>query len=99
MQEALATDRPHEMRESQEGTVAGGDRRRSCRASRRSWSALTVAGAKSSLAASLICNPPLYLSSPSQNLNLQPSSTWLCGAENDLRTCPPGGRVSVYLRS
>lgn len=52
-----------------------------------------------SLTGSLISNLPLYLSSPSQNLNLRPSSTWLLGAENDLRTWPPGGRVSVYLRS
>lgn len=58
-----------------------------------------VMGLSSSLAGFLICNLPLYLSSPSQNLNLRPSSTWLCGAENDLRTWPPGGRVSVYLRS
>ncbi len=56
-------------------------------------------GLSPSLAGSLICNLPLYLSSPSQNLNLRSSSTWLCGAENDLRTWPPGGRVSVYLRS
>lgn len=56
-------------------------------------------GLSSSLTGSLICNLPLYLSSPSQNLNLRSSSTWLCGAENDLRTWPLGGRVSVYLRS
>jgi hypothetical protein len=56
-------------------------------------------GLSSSLAGSLICNLPLYLSSPSQNLNLRSSSIRLCGAENDLRTWPPGGRVSVYLRS
>jgi hypothetical protein len=53
----------------------------------------------SSLTGSLICNLPLYLSCPSQNLNLRSSSVWLCGAENDLRTWPLGGRVSVYLRS
>jgi hypothetical protein len=53
----------------------------------------------SPLPGSLICNLPLYLSSPSQNLNLRSPSTWLCGVENDLRTWPPGGRVSVYLRS
>ena len=45
----------------------------------------------SSLAGSLICNLPLYLSSPSQNLNLRSSSIWLCGAENDLRTWPSQG--------
>jgi len=56
-------------------------------------------GLSSSLTGSLICNLPLYLSSPSQNLNLRSSSIWLCGAENDLRTSPLGGRVSVYLRS
>lgn len=47
-------------------------------------------GLSPSLTGSLICTLPLYLSSPSQNLNLRPSSTWLCGAENDLRSWPPG---------
>jgi hypothetical protein len=56
-------------------------------------------GLSASLAGSLICSLPLYLSSPSQNQNLRSSSIWLCGAENDLRSWPPGGRVSVYLRS
>jgi hypothetical protein len=56
-------------------------------------------GLSPSLPGSLICNLPSSLSSPSQSLNLRPSSIWLCGAENDLRTWPPGGRVSVYLRS
>jgi hypothetical protein len=56
-------------------------------------------GLSPSLTGSLICTLPLSLSSPSQNLNLRSSSTWLCGAENDLRTWPPRGQVSVYLRS
>ena len=40
-----------------------------------------------------------YLSSPSQNLNLRPSSIWLSEGENDLRTWPPGVRSSVHLRT
>lgn len=56
-------------------------------------------GLSASLTGSPICNLPSSRSSPSQNLNLRSSSTWLCGAENDLRTWPPGGRVSVHLRS
>jgi hypothetical protein len=35
-----------------------------------------------------------YLSSPSQNLNLRPSSIWLPEGENDLRTWPPGCEVA-----
>jgi hypothetical protein len=56
-------------------------------------------GSKPSLCASLILDLGLYLSSPSQNLNLRSSSIRLCGAENDLRTWPPGVRSSVHLRS
>lgn len=56
-------------------------------------------GSKPALCASLILDLRLYLSSPSQNLNLRTFPIWLCGAGNDLRTWPPGGRVSVYLRS
>jgi hypothetical protein len=59
----------------------------------------SAGGSKPSLYASLILDLHLYLSSPSQNLNLRTFPIWLCGAENDLRTRPPGGRVSVYLRS
>lgn len=40
-----------------------------------------------------------YLSSPSQNLNLRPSSIWLSDGENDLRTWPLGVRSSVHLRT
>lgn len=36
-----------------------------------------------------------YLSSPSQNLNLRPSSIWLFEGENDLRTWPPGCEVAL----
>ena len=56
-------------------------------------------GSKSSLRASLILDLPLYFSSPSQNLNLRTFPIWLCGAENDLRTWPPGVRSSEHLRS
>lgn len=40
-----------------------------------------------------------YLSSPSQNLNLRPSSIWLPRAENYLRPWPLGVRSSVAMRS
>jgi hypothetical protein len=40
-----------------------------------------------------------YLSSPSQNLNLRPSSIWLSEGENHLRTWPPRVRSSVDLRT
>jgi hypothetical protein len=54
---------------------------------------------KPSLCASLVLDLRLYLSSPSQNLNLRTFPIWLCGAENDLRTWPPGVRSSEQLRS
>lgn len=56
-------------------------------------------GSKPSHYAYLIRCLPLSLSSPSQSLNLRPSAIPLCEAENDLRTWPPRGRVSEYLRS
>lgn len=56
-------------------------------------------GLSSSLSGSLICNLPLSLSSPLQSLNLRSSSIWLSGAENELRTWPPGVRSSEHYRS
>ncbi len=104
MQDALSLDNRNETQEDRErreetkgtisskGMVLAEPAARACRLS-------PAGGPKPSLCPSLILDLRLYLSSPSQNLNLRPSSIRLCGAENDLRTWPPRGRASVYLRS
>lgn len=107
MQEALSLDRDHEIRENRERAEGIGGTVKSQREivaeavelAVRAGRLLQVMGLSSSLAGSLIFNLPLYFSSPSQNLNLRPSSIWLSRAENDLRTWPLGVRGSVYLRS
>jgi hypothetical protein len=87
------------MRESREGTVAEGDRRQGCRASRRSWSALAGNGAE------LVpdCLSDLQSASVSLFPFAEPKFAVIfdlaLGSRNDLRTWPPWGRVSVYLRS
>jgi hypothetical protein len=107
MQDALSLDNRNEMqqgRERREGTkgtigsqgmVLAEDDELPVRACRLS----PAGGPKPSLCASLILDLRLYLSSPSQNLNLRSSSIWLYGAENDLRTWPLGMRSSEHLRS
>jgi hypothetical protein len=54
---------------------------------------------KPSLCASLILDLGLYLSSPSQNLNLRTFPIRPSGAENDLRTWPLRVQSSEHLRS
>jgi hypothetical protein len=56
-------------------------------------------GLNTSLPLRLARNLRLYLSSPSQNLDLRTDSIWLSRAENDLQICPLGARSSVYFRT
>jgi hypothetical protein len=104
MQKDPWLDRGHEMQERAEGTgetikprrgIVAEDVELAVGAGRPSL----AMGLSSSLSGSLIFNLPLSLSSPLQSLNLRSSSVWLSGAENDLRTWPPGARSSEHYRS
>lgn len=47
----------------------------------------------------LAFNQGLYLSSPSQSVDLRPDSIWLCRAESFAARCPTGCRPSVAMRT
>ena len=104
MQEARWLDRDREMQERAEGIretirsqreIVAEDEELAVGACRPSL----AMGLSPSLPGSLICNLPLYLSSPLQSLDLRSSSIWLSGAENYLRTWPPGVGSSEHYRS
>ena len=107
MQDALSLDNRNEVQE-------GREHREELEGTTSSWRMVVVkahdlaagacllwpaGGSRPSLGSSLILDPGLYLSSPSQNLNLRTFPIWLCGAENDLRTWPLGVRSREHLRS
>jgi hypothetical protein len=104
VQKALSLDMGCEMQDSREGPERhreseGSGEKIVAEAEDLTCKLLPAAGSNPSLRASLILDLRLYLSSPSQNLNLRTFPIWLCGAENDLRTWPPGVRSSEHLRS
>jgi hypothetical protein len=104
VQKALSLDMGCEVQDSREGPERhqrseGSGEKIVAEAEDLTYKLSPARGSKPSLRASLILDLRLYLSSPSQNLNLRTFPIWLCGAENDLRTWPPGGRSSEHLRS
>jgi hypothetical protein len=104
VQKALSLDMGCEMQDSRERPErhresGGSDEKIVAEAEDLTYKLSPAGGSKRSLRASLVLDLRLYLSSPSQNLNLRTFPIWLCGAENDLRTWPPGVRSSEHLRS